>query len=342
MRRCCLALWMWLLPCLALAQGQDLYSGEVPVASQDEALRAEALSEALKQVLVKVSGDGGAAEQPALAEALAKPDGLLQAFYYRQEVDRSGATPRIQLYYVASFDPRAVRGLLDRAGLAQWARERPALVVWVAADLDGATRLLRDVEVQTLLRRGTERGLNLKTATLDADEQAAGRLADIEARALGNLKMAAARYNAPGVLAGRLYRTADGVLGRFQLSDGERDEGFEVRATDASAALRDAADRSADLLAQRYAFAAADSTPARVEIAVQGLRSATDFGRVLNYLRSLSVVQDLDLDGAENDQLRASATVAGGEERLRQLVSLGEVLNVVGASRDGVVVLQLN
>lgn len=340
MRWFCLLLLILSLSTPLLAS--DLYTGEVPVASQEEGARKEAMAEALKQVLVKVSGDPAAGERPAVQAALANPEPLIQAFYYRQDVDRSGPTPALRLYYAANFEPRAITKLLSASGLSQWARERPKLMVWVVGDGGGSAHFLGESQIAPLLRRGGERGIELSAATISGDDAGSGLLTDVERGSIANLRQVASGFGAPGVLAGRLYVTADGVLGRFAFGDGERDESFEVHGADASAALRAAADETANRLASRYAFAAADSAPAAVSAVIRNIRNASDFARVQAYLASLSVVTELRLSSAAADSMNLDLTVAGGAERLRQIVALNAVLTVAGDSSDGAVVLDLN
>jgi hypothetical protein len=318
----------------------DLYTGEVLVTSQDDGARKEAMVAALKQVLVKVSGDPGAADRAAVKSALADPAPLIQAYYYRQDVDRSGPTPALRLYYAANFEPRAITRLLSASGLAQWARERPTLMVWVVTDSGGDMAYLGAGQLAPLLRRGSERGIELKAATL-GDDAGAAQLGDVERGSVANLRAVAARYGSAGVLVGRLYNTAEGVLGRFAFGDGERDESFEVRGPDPAATLRAAADETANRMATRYAFAAADSAPADVSLIIRNIRSASDFARVHAYLASLSVVRDIRLTSAAADSMSLDLSVSGGAERLRQMAVLNPMLVLAGDSSDGAVVLDL-
>lgn len=334
--------WLFLLLCCLLSPlaASDLYTGEVPVSDQSDGARKTANAEALKQVLIKVSGDQGAAARPEVAAALANPDPLVQAYYYRQDVDRSGPTPTLKLYYAANFEPRAVTRLLQSSGLAQWARERPTLMVWVAADSSGTSGLMGEAQLAALLRRAGERGIELKPGGASEDERSA-TLAEVERQSLEPLRARAAKSGVPGVLAGRLYATADGVVGRFAYSDGERSEPFDVRATDITGALRAAADETANRLAARYAFAAADSEPVAVSAVVRGVRNASDFAHVQSYLASLSVVKSITLTGAAADTLSMDLSVAGGAERLSQIVGVNEVLSVAGNTSEGALVLEV-
>ncbi|MBL8242826.1 MAG: hypothetical protein JNL89_01485, partial [Rhodanobacteraceae bacterium] len=105
--------------------------------------------------------------------------------------------------------------------------------------------------------------------------------------------------------------------------------------------LRAAADETANRMASRYAFAAADSEPVAVAAVVRNLRSAGDFARAQAYLASLSIVREMRLSGAAADSMNVDLSVSGGAERLRQIVALNEVLAVAGDSSDGALVLDL-
>lgn len=335
------ALCGWLLAVWAgMATAADLYTGEVPVADQSDGARKAATVEALKQVLVKVSGDPAAKDRAELAGALADPEPLVQAYYYRQDVDRSGPTPTLRLYYAANFEPRAITRLLSSSGLSQWARERPALMVWVAADAGGTLGLLGEAQLAPLLRHGSERGIELRAAST-SEEERASTLALVERQSVEGLRAQAARSGVPGVLAGRIYSTAEGLVGRFAYGDGERTEPFDVRGADLGAILRAAADETANRLAARYAFAAADSEPVHVQTIVRGIRNAGDYAKVQSYLASLSVIKSITLAAAAADTLTLDLNVAGGSERLTQIVGINDVLTVAGNSSDGALVLEV-
>lgn len=335
------ALCGWLLAIWAgTSMATDLYTGEVAVSDQSDAARKEATVEALKQVLVKVSGDPAAKDRPEVAGALADPERLVQAYYYRQDVDRSGAAPVLKLYYAASFEPRAITRLLSSSGLSQWARERPALMVWVAADAGGTLGLLGEGQLGPLLRHAGERGIELRPATTSEEERSV-TLSLVERQSVDGLRTQAARSGVPGVLAGRVYSTADGYTGRFAYSDGERSEPFDVRGADLSSVLRAAADETANRLAARYAFAAADSEPVIVATIIRGIRNASDYARVQSYLASLSVIKSINMAGAAADTLTLNLNVAGGSERLTQIVGINDILTVAGNTSDGALVLEV-
>src|SRR6185369_309276 len=96
-----------------------LYTGQVPVVSQSDADRAEALKSALGEVVVRVSGDKGVLARPDIAKAIADAERYVQQFSYQQEVVTEAGQPQVRLILVAHFDRDAVDRLLRNPGSAK-------------------------------------------------------------------------------------------------------------------------------------------------------------------------------------------------------------------------------
>ncbi|HHI77454.1 MAG TPA: DUF2066 domain-containing protein, partial [Gammaproteobacteria bacterium] len=73
-----------LLPALAPAQSPDRYAGEVVVADESPAARAEGLRQILRQVVLRLAGRREVLQHPALETLLAQAPDLVQQFRYRQ------------------------------------------------------------------------------------------------------------------------------------------------------------------------------------------------------------------------------------------------------------------
>jgi len=94
-----------------------LYTGQVPVGSQSDAERAEALKSALGQVVIRVSGDSGVLARADVAKAVADAERYVQQFSYQQDIVTEGGQTQIRLTLVAQFDRDAVDRLLRNVGL---------------------------------------------------------------------------------------------------------------------------------------------------------------------------------------------------------------------------------
>jgi hypothetical protein len=132
--------------CAGPVMAQNLYSGMVPVLSQDEAERREVVPDALIQVLQKISGQRDLPMDTALEEGLRDADRMLLSFQY-QELTRTlpDGSQQDQLRLVANFIPEAVDGMAREMGLQRWRPERRPIVIWVVVD-DGRGRQLQPVE----------------------------------------------------------------------------------------------------------------------------------------------------------------------------------------------------
>lgn len=96
------------LPCPPASAAGGLYSGQVPVASQSEADRGEALKSALSQVLVRVAGNAAVLTRPDVARAIGQAGQLVLQYQYAQEVVSENGQPQARLSLIAEFDHAAI------------------------------------------------------------------------------------------------------------------------------------------------------------------------------------------------------------------------------------------
>jgi hypothetical protein len=114
----CLAALALVLALLSPARAAtSLYTGQVPVNSQAEGERAEALKSALAQVVAKLSGDSTVLTRPGVAKAVASAERYVQQYQYTQESATDAGQPQARLTLVAQFDHDAVDQLMRDLGL---------------------------------------------------------------------------------------------------------------------------------------------------------------------------------------------------------------------------------
>ena len=106
---------------VSFAHGQNLYTGTVPVNTQSDAERAEALKSALAQVVVKLTGgDNAVLAKPGATQAVANAANYVQQYQYAQDVATTAeGKPQVRLNLVAQFDRTAVDKLIADLGLGQ-------------------------------------------------------------------------------------------------------------------------------------------------------------------------------------------------------------------------------
>lgn len=291
----CLRSALALLPALlvvATAQAvtvPDLYETSQPV----EGSRDAAFVEALKTVLVRVSGQRDAAVRVG---EVSDP---------RKYVQRFGFTADNVLQ--VGFDSASIDQLLSKAGLPIWGRERPATVVMFGVEDGGAWRwLTADTPAQereAIAKIARQRGLPLKWPVMDAQERA-----EASSDSPGLLQ-AAARYEANAVLLGR---ARGGVVQWTLLSD----EG----AAQASGGLEDGVHLAADTFAR--VFAASGSSLGSVIVEVAGISDLNSYAATLNYLEGMTLVRGVALEQVTGEKMRFRLAVRGDAATLRRAIAL--------------------
>jgi hypothetical protein len=269
----------------------DLYETAQPV----EGSRDAAFVEALKTVLVRVSGQREAASR--LGAEVNDP---------RKYVQRFGFTADGVLE--VGFDSSSIDQLLSNAGLAIWGRERPATLVmfsvegadgtahWVAADAPAHER-------DAIVKVARQRGLPLKWPVMDAQERAAA-----SAESPGLLQTAD-RYGANAVLLGR---SRGGVVHWTLVSnDG---------AAQASGTIEDGVHLAADTFAR--VFAASGSSLGSVIVEVAGIQDLSAYATTLNYLEGMTLVRGVALEQVSGEKMRFRLAVRGDAATLRRAIAL--------------------
>jgi hypothetical protein len=297
------------------ARVEGLYEAEVGYdGDRDEAFRA-----ALGRVLVRITGRRDIASHPEVAPLLGDSQAYAQQF-------RQPAANRLW----AAFDGAALERELGRLGLPVWGAERPSTLLWIAVDGGGGRRfvvasvaeLAEESAVQgQVLEAAGNRGIPVVFPLMDAEDRAQASFAEVWGGFEDSVRAASQRYGADAVLVGRLA-AGDMDHGRWTLlgTDGvERWNG----------GVSDSVGRLADRLAARFAVVSSGASRT-VRLAVSGVNSIEDYGRVNRFLTGLTAVESLGVETVEGDQIVFRVVMQGEAATLDEAVRLGGVLRSDG------------
>jgi hypothetical protein len=268
---------------------------ESNVSAQTEpAVQAQA---ALRVVLVRATGDRGAANDPALAGILAQA----QQYVIGTRPASGGAVTVI-------LDGAALERDITAAGRSVWGVERPVLlVVLTGGPAAGAFESRRQVE-SALDNTGNRRGQPINVVRPEAvGLPSAGDIAPEAALA------AAQRARAEGVLVGYGDAVPNGGPWRWTLYSAGVSETW-------SGALEDGVHGAADVFARNAAvFAATPDLAVLVE--VDGVPSLKEYARAMDILGEAPGVRSVQLAEAAGTRSTFNVVTRGGSEAL--LAALG-------------------
>jgi len=285
-----------------------LYTAEVPLVRNTAAGRADGFSEALAAVLVKVTGQEILPEDKA--GRLGNAAALVQQY-------RAIKGQRIEV----SFDPAALRRQLDAAELPVWSAERPAVMIWLAIDEGQGRRSVlgtagefslassADEYRGTLYATADARGLPIILPLLDGEDLSNVSTSDVWGGFGDVLLEASRRYSADVTLVGRLRQAgAQGAQVRWSLFVAGSQTLEWVG--DLAAGPR----VTADILGKELATFAAET--GAITLTVRDIYTLDDYARVLNYLRSLAIVEQVSVARVIGGAVEFSVTARSDSERL--------------------------
>lgn len=314
------ALWSAVIP--------GFYQASVPVADRSANVRQQALREALEILVIRVAGDPQVTARAGTAGLLGQPGRFVQQYQYVAAPAESPAEAQLQLAVV--FDGRALEQAMRDAALPVWGRQRPELIAWVVVERQGRRQLLAadDPLAQTLTTAARQRGLPLMLPLMDLEDQAVVQTADVWGGFVDPVRRASQRYNAQGILLGRISGGGRYWDSRWVLLFNNERSDWRSQAGSATAVLQTGVDELTTQLGTRLAIRGVDAPPGVQLLAIEGVQGMTDFARISSYLQQLSLVEDVTLRRVSPGRLELYVSLNGGLEYLNQAVALGGQLAV--------------
>ncbi len=312
--------WLALLAFLAFAQPAqseslgDLYSVTVPYTGENEA----AFREAMRDVLVRVTGRRDAPELQNLAPLVAQASRYVTSF-------RRAAGNQLAV----TFDGSAIENAIDASGLAFWGNDRPVTLVWLALDRGGGRRALvsssdTSVEKSRIDADAARRGLPIVWPDTGDDLVRA-----MQQAWSGNhdaLVDAARRYGADGVLIGRARQTTAGGYAA--------DWNFSSSGLVATAAgeLEAGTGLAAEQYASVYASRGAAQRTEQI-VTVTGIGSLEAYATAMRTLAKLAPVRGVSVDEVTTDTVSFRVNVRGDPGALSQAILRDGRLQAVDSGR---------
>ncbi len=304
------------------AEVNNLYDAEVQVASQSPQDRNAAISQALAQVLVKVTGNAAAARQSALNPLLSNASQYVLKFTYRLSESSDEELRFIRVY----FDALSVNQQIRQAGLPVWGTSRPQLIVWVGVQ-QGRSREMLMPDTNPAISGGIRRladqyGIPVLMPLMDLEDQSAVTTSDLWGSFSSPLQKASSRYLSDLIVVLRLNTDSKGYTkSSWSMVANNDSTDWNINAASLDEALSQGMQKLAGLVAAAYAPAGGNSVE-RINIQIGNVNNFAALVKTQRYLQNLESVESLLLRSLGNGNAVMTVNLRGGLQSFEQAVSL--------------------
>ena len=295
-----------------------LYTGLVPVADQSAESRDFAVTQALSQVLIKLTGNSKIMQSTRVQPFLTNPNAFVAGIGFRNLSSVDGDD---QTGLEVSFDPQALDQLIRQAQLPVLPSNRPRLLVWIVRDdaLQGRGFVgqdFSDAALQSFDRAMKTRGMPYLIPNFDLQDQLSLSVNEAWSLRADLIGPASDRYNTDGWIALRFYTTSTGeVRGAWLYKGADSRQLNDFRSAAGEEFMAAAVDDLIDNLATTFTYVPQINTN-ELLVRINNVGSFSQYQLVLAQLKKLQVVDSLDLYAVEGDQLTLAVGVEGGAELL--------------------------
>ncbi|MCC2615566.1 DUF2066 domain-containing protein [Aestuariibacter halophilus] len=354
----------WALPVHA-AVVEGLYSARIAIEDQSQRSQQRAQKAAMREVLIKVSGQQETVRIDAIRDAIQLANDYL--FAYQYELDNG------RRYYVAEFDQQRINGLLRANNVSIWDSRRPDIIVWLAIQQQpGSVNRQRidqedfPVIVERAKNVARQRGLPLTLPVWDLTDHQALTLYDIWGGFSQQIWTASQRYGVEYGLSARIYPTptapqsdsesplfngasedtdidskADPVVPQTPASDAPWQldwqllrDGIVGRGRENAQSPEQLIDivinRLADRLGETYAIRTSEQGAGQsTEVVINNVGDLAMYWQVYEFLDSLSVVTRVSLSHQQGKTATFKVNLLGSRDNLLDALRLTERLTPV-------------
>jgi hypothetical protein len=323
---------VWIcLAALSLGEGAaaltraEMYQATATLADRSDAAYTAAFQDAMKSVLIRVTGRRNADEDPALSSLVSNA---------RRYVLQYRAAPDAQVW--VAFDGAAIERWLTQNGQPLWGHERPTTLVLLGVQTGAQSGSVLTTDDSSDLKvaisaAAAARGLPLMWPSGAELQKFHIDYSAVSTGSSSTFAEIGRRMGSDGVLIGRASSSSANANVRWTHL-------FQDRSSEYSGTL-EGVNRAADLYAGMFA---ASGAVVPVDIEISGLNDLRDYASLQSYLESLTFISRVSVESLSGDTVRFRLSTRGGVDSLQRALSLNGRLQPVAAAENGIQRFQLH
>lgn len=315
----------------------DVYKDRVVIAQQATSLEQDnAVQEAFKRVLVRVTGVSNTLQNEIIAAELPKASRYLSTFgfepsseFFSNVLGEKIPTKAMTM----EFDSKAINALLLRNGQPVWGTKRPEILLWVADRLNNRERILSSSDESTialsLAEQANVRGVPIVLPIMDLTDTLGLSFSDVYGLFSTNIERASERYSPDAIMAGRILTSGQQYKADWMIIfKGERVR-LPVVGTSEASVIEAGVDFLAQRLSEHYALVSDPNVRGSLSLKIVDVPNLKTFAVLESYLNSVNLITQVSAQVFKGDDVTFNVVISGDQTQLRDVLALdGQLIPV--------------
>ena len=310
----------------------DLYSVVIQVTDNTMATRNQHLPQAFEQVIKRVSSSHATLTHPQYLAASQNIERFVSHYFYTNNADAFVLTLR--------FNEQMINDFLHKIDRKTLGKNRQPVLLWIVQqDAQGAEFISNDHHSDTARKISSlavNYGVPVIMPLVDLTERLFISETDVINNNLQPLQLAGERYSAETMLLGVIKQQNSEWVCEWRLLDGTSNIAWSSASNNLDAELEVMINNLADqLIAVKSNHRNTILADAGITVDVQGVACVADYAKVVDALKNLSVVGQVEIGSVHGNHATFTIHAIGGKERVLHALKTNRVLSLApGANLD--------
>jgi len=329
-----LSLALFFSPLSMGKQVNDLYSTEVLIPNQSRLAMEQGLRDALRKVVVKLTGNSKLASANELVEALNNLDDYIEVWGYSDALETTLNKPE-KISLKVSFSPTAMERFLRVQKFPLLPSNRPLVLIWILSDDAELGRQFVNIQTQpgivNLVKNMLDqRGIPFVSPNYDLEDVLSLPIQNAWRMDAEIIAEASQRYESDVWLMLRFYKTSTGeIRGAWLYQVADVRKLGDYRSASISNFLDVSINKIIDGVADHYVFIP-QTAENKVMLIIDGINSYSQYRELIINLERLELVKNIQTSEVYETRVEIVVNVEDEAHRLyKSLLRSGKFLPVV-------------